>query len=608
MSEKVEQVGHFYEFDSFRLDATKRLLWREGTLAPLTPKAFDLLLALVQRHGAVVEKDELMRLLWPNLVVEENNLTVIISSLRKALGESPGEHKYIVTIPKRGYCFVAHVHEVWDAKASFNPANGEAKSKAIGVVREGWRAPVSQAISIVVLPFRTISDGRNEDYLGLGISDALITKLGSVRQIIVRSTGTVLSQTGARLDPLAVGRNLGADLLLEGWVQQADHQIRVTIQLVDGQDGSSLWSEKFDALFTNIFEVQDNISERVTRALMMKLNGEERERLTKRYTENSEAYRLYLKGRYFWNKRLVEGLKKAGEYFQSAIELDPDYALAYVGLADCYNMLGFFSGFPPKECYSKAREAAAKALELDGALAEAHASMAMVEMMSDWDWTSAERGFQRAIKLNGAYSPTRQWYAKLLTALGRHEEALAEIKQAEDVDPLSLITGAVKGFVYYFARQYDQAIYHSQKNLELDPNFTLTYWTLGWAYQQKAMYPDAIASFQKAASLSGDNAKMVSEIGYTYAVSGRRDDAKRELKRLFSMARKEYDIPYEIALVYAGLGQKDHALAWLERAVEDRAWESICLQVEPKLDHFRSDSRFINLVRRIGIGSAILDL
>jgi len=602
MPEKVEQVGHFYEFDSFRLDAIKRLMWRDGTPAPLTPKAFDLLLALVQRHGAVVEKDELMRLLWPNLVVEENNLTVIISSLRKALGESKEEHKYIVTIPKRGYCFVAQVNEVWGAKVGFSPANGEAESRAIGALSEGCRPPVSQAKSIAVLPFRTISEGRNEEYLGLGMSDALITKLGGISQIIVRSTSTVLSQTGARMDPLAIGRKLGVDLLLEGWLQRADNRIRVTIQLVDAHDGSSLWSEKFDALFTDIFDVQDKISEQVTRALMLKLSGEERKQLTKRHTENSEAYRLYLKGRYFWNKRLVEGLKKAGEYFQSATVLDPDYALAYVGLADCYNMLSFFGGFSPKEFYPKAREAASKALELDEGLAEAHASMALVEMMSDWDWTSAERGFKRSIKLNGAYCPARQWYAKLLTALGRHEEALAEIKQAQDLDPLSLITGAVVGFVYYFARQYDQVIYHSQKNLELDPHFTLTYWTLGWAYQQKAMYPEAIATFQKAASLSGGSAKMVSEIGYTYAVSGRKDESERELKRLLRIAKKEYVSPYEIALIYVGLCQKDQALTWLERAIEDRAWESICLQVEPKLDHFRSDSRFINLVRRIGVG------
>lgn len=490
MPENVEQVGHFFEFDSFRLDAIKRLMWRDGTPAPLTPKAFDLLLALVQRHGAVVEKDELMRLLWPNLVVEENNLTVIISSLRKALGESKEEHKYIVTIPKRGYCFVAQVNEVWGAKAGYSPANGEAERRAIGSLSEGWRPPVSQAKSIAVLPFRTISEGRNEDYLGLGMSDALITKLGGISQIIVRSTSTVLSQTGARPDPLAIGRKLGVDLLLEGWVQRADNRIRVTIQLVDAHDGSSLWSEKFDALFTDIFDVQDKISEQVTRALMLKLSGEERKQLTKRHTDNSEAYRLYLKGRYFWNKRLVEGLKKAGEYFQSATELDPDYALAYVGLADCYNMLSFFSGFSPKDFYPKAREAAAKALELDEALAEAHASMALVEMMSD---------------------------------------------------------------------------------------------------------------FQKAASLSGGSAKMVSEIGYTYAVSGRKGEAERELKRLLCMVKKEYVSPYEIALIYVGLGQKDQALTWLEQAVEDRAWESICLQVEPKLDHFRSDSRFIKLVRRIGV-------
>jgi len=600
MLDKVEQVGHFYEFDSFRLDVIKRLLSRDGTSVPLTPKAFDLILALVEHRGALLEKGEIMRLLWPNMAVEENNLTVIVSSLRKVLGESPVEHRYIVTIPKRGYCFVAQVNEVWGTRDGVDHAKGVPANGSKREVTEDWRQPVHHAKSIAVMPFRTMSAGQNEDYLGLGMSDALITKLGSIRQIIVRSTSTVLSQTGGRPDPLLVGRKLGVDLLLEGWVQRADKRIRVTIQLVDVRDGSSLWSEKFDALFTDIFDVQDTISEQVTRALMLKLSGEERKQLTKRHTENSEAYRLYLKGRYFWNKRMVEGLTKAGEYFRLATELDPDYALAYVGIADCYNMLSFFSGFSPKDFYPKAREAVAKALELDDTLAEAHASLALVEMMSDWDWVRAEQGFQRAINLNPTYSPARQWYAKLLTALGRHEEALTEIKMAQDLDPLSLIVGAIVGYVHYYARQYDRAIYYSQKNLELDPHFALTYWDLGWSYQQKGMYPEAVATFQKAVSLSGGT-KMVSELGYTYALSGRNDEAEKELKKLLRLSKRQYVSPYEIALIYVGLGEKDSALTWLERAAEDRAWESICLQVEPKFDRFRSDSRFTELVRRIGL-------
>jgi tetratricopeptide (TPR) repeat protein len=271
---------------------------------------------------------------------------------------------------------------------------------------------------------------------------------------------------------------MGIDFFLEGWVQKADHRIRVTIRMVDVRDGSSVWSGKFDASFTDIFDVQDTISEQITRALMLKLSGEERKQLTKRHTENSEAYRAYLKGRYFWNKRLAEDLERACEHFRLATELDPDYALAYVGLADCYNMLSFFSGFSPKEFYPRAREAVAKARELDEELAEAHASLALVEMMSDRNWVSAEQEFKQAIKLNPTYTPARQWYAKLLTALGRHDEALAQIKQAQDLDPPSLIIGAIVGFVCYFARQYDEVIYHSRKNLELDPHFTLTYWDL----------------------------------------------------------------------------------------------------------------------------------
>jgi TolB-like protein/Flp pilus assembly protein TadD len=551
--------------------------------------------------GTVLDKDELMRLLWPNLAVEENNLTVIISSLRKALCESPVEPKYVVTIPKRGYCFVAPVNEVWGTKAAGHSIDATADGVLSSEAKDERVQPATPTRTISVLPFRTISTAQNEDYLGIGISEALITKLAGIRQIVVRSNSAVLTQSGMKQDPLEMGRKLGIDFFLEGWVQKADHRIRVTIQMVDVRDGSSVWSGKFDALFTDIFEVQDTISEQITRALMLKLSGEERKQLTKRHTENSEAYRAYLKGRYFWNKRLAEDLERACEHFRLATELDPDYALAYVGLADCYNMLSFFSGFSPQEFYPKAREAVAKARELDEELAEAHASLALVEMMSDWNWVSAEQEFKQAIKLNPTYTPARQWYAKLLTALGRHEEALAQIKQAQDLDPPSLIIGAIVGFVCYFARQYDEVIYHSRKNLELDPHFTLTYWDLGWAYQQKKMYEEAIATFKKAVSLSGGGTKMVSELGYTYAISGRKNEAEIELNRLLRLSKKHYVSPYEIAVIYVGLQDNDQALSWIERAVEDRAWESVCLQVEPKLDGLRSEPRFKELIHRIGL-------
>jgi tetratricopeptide (TPR) repeat protein len=264
-------------------------------------------------------------------------------------------------------------------------------------------------------------------------------------------------------------------------------------------------------------------------------------------------------------------------------------------------MLSFFSGFSPKEFYPKARAAVARAQELDSELAEARASLALVEMMSEWNWQTAEQEFKQAIHLNPSYTPARQWYAKLLTALRRHEEALTQIKQAQDLDPPSLIIGAIVGFVYYFARQYDQVIYQSRKNLELDPRFTLTYWNLGWAYQQKQMYEEAIATFKKAVSLSGGGTKMVSELGYTYAVSGRTGEAEHELNRLLRLSKKHYVSPYEIGMIYVGLGETEQAFKWLEQSAEERAWEIVFLNVEPKLDHFRSDPRFSQLLWQIGL-------
>lgn len=598
MLEKHESVGHFYEFDSFRLDASKRLLWHENALVALTPKAFDLLLTLVQHHGTVLEKDEIMRLLWPHLVVEENNLTVMISALRKALGESPAQHKYIVTLPKRGYCFVAQVKEVWCTQLA---AVGQIRNSHAPTRRTAVRGATHPPRSLAVLPFRTIGTGLDEDYLGLGLSDALITKLGKLKQIAVRSTGTTLSHTQTWQSPLSIGRKLGVDFLLEGAIQRYEQRIRLTIQLVDVQDGSSLWAEKFDALFSDIFELQDAISEQIMRALMLTLSGTERKQLTKQYTKSSEAYRFYLKGRYFWNKRVAPGLEKAREYFQQAIATDPNYALAYAGLADCYNMLSFFSGFAPAEAYQQARAAAARALALDDSLAEAQASMALVEMMTDWNWSGAEQRFQQALQLDPAYSPARQWYAKLLTALGRPEEALAEIRRAQEADPLSLIVGAILSFVYYYAGQYDEVIATSLKNLELDPHYSLTYWMLGWGYQQQGQYAAAIEAFEKAVTLSGNSTKMLSEKGYTQALAGQTHAAERTLRRLRQLAQKQYVSAYEIAIVLLGLGQQEEALIWLEKAAAEHCWEAAYFQVDPKLQSLRSAQPFMNLIQKIGL-------
>ena len=438
------RTKHLYRFGPFELDAAKRLLLREGEPVPLTPKVFDTLLVLVENSGQVLEKDELMKKLWPDAVVEENNLNQCISTLRKALQESAGEHRYIVTIPGRGYQFVASVTEP--------PVDEAGPTAPSGVVDHRWRltrnawivsvlaaasvmvmgylwravwpgrtAREARVRSIAVLPFKSLGLLEGDEYLGLGLADALITRLGNVPGTLVRPTSSVVRYTDPSLDPVAAGRQLKVDSVLDGKIQRSGDRIRLTVQLLRVDDGAPLWADRFDESFTDIFSVQDSISEQVTRALLLRLTAPEKQRVTRRYTANAEAYRAYLKGRYYWSKSTPEGLDKAIEAFQQAIEIDPNYALAYAGLADCY-VFGSGLGRPLRERVPKARAAIEKALKIDDGLAEAYAPQAYIKLSYDWDWEGAERDFKRAIDLNPSYATARQWYAECLSFQGRSED------------------------------------------------------------------------------------------------------------------------------------------------------------------------------------------
>lgn len=668
-----ERPAHFYEFGPFRLDAVKRVLLREGQPVPLTPKAFETLLVLIQNSGRVMGKDDLMQLLWPDsfIEIEEANLSVNISTLRKALGESRSEHRYIVTVPGRGYRFAANVREWWDegtelivqqrTRASVVIEQEEEQEGARGREGEGARGeqaktspdllsppaslslPLSSSLarrrrpgqlalvvsvalvglgaalaywwfagrqpkvgdgavvrSIAVLPFKLLSSDGGDEYLGLGMADALITKLGNLSQVAVRPTSAVRRYTGLEPDPVKAGRELKVDSVLEGSIQKSDEQIRVTVQLVKVEDGRHLWAEKFDERFTGIFAIEDSISERVAVALALKLTGEERRRLTRHHTENTEAYQLYLKGRYHWNKRTPDSLKKGVESFQQAIDKDPGYASAYAGLADSYTLLGIQEVLFPKDAFQKARAAAAKALEIDDTLAEAHASLAHISLHG-WDWANAEREFKRAVELNPNYATAHHWYAEYLTALGRMEEAIAEEKRSQEMDPLSLVINTDVGWHLYYARRYDQAIEQYRKTLELDPNFTLAHLRLGQAYEQKQKYAEAIAELNKALALSAGSTETVSALGHAYALSGQKAQAQKALDELKGRAQQGYASAYFIAAIYAGLGERDQAFAWLEKAYEDRSGWLIFIKAEPKLDSLRSDPRFTDLLRRIGL-------
>ncbi len=572
----MDSTNRQYEFGPFLVDSSERLLLRNNQLFPLPPKVFETLLIFVQHNGHVLDKDELLNRVWPNTVVEESNLTQAVYALRKALGQRPDGHPYIETIPRRGYRFMAEVREV----------------------RQG--ASGLPLRSLAVLPFKSLGIEANE-YFEVGMANALITKLSNIPQITIRPTSAVLKYAGHQSDALSIGRELDVDSVLEGTIERYEDRIRVNVQLTRLRDHAPLWGEMFEEQFTNIFAVEDSISEQVTRVLKLKLSGEEKKQLTKRYTESVKAYQAYLRGRYFWDKRTEEGMVKSISYFEEAIETDPAYAQAYSGLADAHLLLGAYRARPPRETFPKAKAAAVTALEIDDQLAEAHSSLAYVKACYDWDWSGAEEEFRRALELNPNYAIAHIWYSDYLSAVGRFDEALAEVERALELDSLSLISNLNLALPLYFARQYGRAIEQLQKTLELDPNYALGHWSLGRAYRQEGKFDEAIAELHKAVSLSGKSPLMLAALGRAFAVSGETEKARKILAELKKVSRQRYVSPYDIATVYVGLGEKDQAFESLNEAFEERSGRLLFLKVDPYWDGVRSDPRFLSVLDRVGL-------
>lgn len=464
--------------------------------------------------------------------------------------------------------------------------------------RETNAAPVVR--SLAVLPFKPIGTADDDEYLGLGMADALITKLSGIREINTRPTSAVRKYGAKDQDPVAAGRELGVEAVIEGSVQRLGDQVRVTVQLISVRDRAPVWAEKFDEPYTNIFAVQDRISEQVAQALRVSVSSAEKELLTKHYTENSEAYQLYLKGRYFWNKRTGDGLKKGISYFNEAVEKDPSYALAYAGLADSYSLLSDYNELPPKQAYPQARKAVMRALELDEQLAEGHATLAFINTTYDWDWLGAEREYRRAIELNPNYETAHQWYAEYLSGMGRHEEALAEIRRAKEINPVSLIINAVEAWILYHARQYDAAIAQGQKVVEMDPNFAEVYEYLKRSYDQKGMFKEAISARQMRRRLGGFDAEMTPALREAATATSARVYWQKRLEQEMEESKRELNTAFDMAEIYAQLGEKDRAFTWLVKAYEERYFMMMYLKVAPNLDPLRSDPRFADLLRRVG--------
>jgi TolB-like protein/Flp pilus assembly protein TadD len=604
----TKRAEYFYEFGRFRLDPAQRILEREGELVPLTPKVFDLLLLLVENSGHLVEKEELMRSIWPDTFVEESSLTKNISVLRKLLDDGAFSAR-IETLPKRGYRLIGDVRRAQNepvqivvrrrvrARLVTTEESAEGGPESPQQVRE-LRATGADVRSLAVLPFRTIGQDEAGEYLGLGLADVLITQLGNTGEIVVRPTSAVLSYAKSRPDSAQAGAELGVDAVIEGSVHLAGGRLRVTVQMVGVRDGVALWADKFNSEFTDIFAVQDSISEQVARALTLKLTGAKRERLRKRYTESAEAYQAYLKGRYFWNKRNVEGFKKAIAHFEAAIEIDPTYALAFAGLSDTYVLLASWGEQPPLEALPRARAAAGRALEIDEELSEAHASLGNV-LYGMWDLAGAEASLRRSIELNPNYATAHNRYAQVLVSLRRFDEAEAEMARAQRLDPLSPMVNTAVGTPHFYAGRYDRAIEQYRKVLEMDPDFVPALFSLASALSQKGSFEEAVEAARRAAEITQRHPLMVAHLANMYAAAGQRAEALGELDELLSSGRAA--LPYALALVYARLRDIDRALELLEEAFELRNTHLHDLNIDPEFGPFRRDRRFISLVRRVGL-------
>jgi serine/threonine-protein kinase len=455
--------------------------------------------------------------------------------------------------------------------------------------------------SLAILPLANDSGEHDTEYLSDGITESIINNLSQLPKLRVMARSTVFRYKGREVDPLEVGQELNVRAVLTGTVFHLNDNLLIRTELVDTTDGSRLWGEQYNRKMTDIFAIQEEIAREISEKLRFKLTGEEQKQLTKRHTDNPEAYRLYLKGRYNWNKRTPEGFKQGIEYFKEAIDMDSGYALAYAGLADSYNMLGNYSELSPKDAFPRAKTAAIKALRIDETLAEARASLAYSTNGYDWDWKGAATEFKRAIELKPNYATAHYWYATThLAALGKLDEAISEMIEAKELDPLSLIINTNLGWIYYFARRYDDAVKQIHKALEIDENFNVAYFKLGQVYERQGRYEEAIEQYHRAMQLSS-NLWIMPGLGHALAMTGRHDEARRMLDELLRMAGERYVSPYFIAEIYRGLGEIDRTFEWLEKAYEDRSDWLVWLGVEPALDSLRSDPRFIDLMRRVGL-------
>jgi TolB-like protein/DNA-binding winged helix-turn-helix (wHTH) protein/Flp pilus assembly protein TadD len=634
------QVRDCFRFGVFQLDLRAGELRKHGGRVRLQEQPLQVLAMLLSHSGELVTREQLQRKLWSadTFVDFDHGLNKAISKIREALGDSAESPRFVETVARRGYRFLASVTvdgptpilspepavqahpgdtqvrpHVTDEPAAWWTLHPSAWLTVISVSLlliasiATWkfhaRNPPSALVirSLAVLPLESLSNDASQDYFADGMTDELIADLGQISALRVISRTSVMAYKRARKPLPQIARELNVDAVVEGTVLRSGHRVRITAQLIEASADKHLWSESYEGELRDTLALQNKVARAIADEIRINLNPQEQAALKNVKVVNPKAYESYLKGRYFWNKRTADGLKVALAYFKQSIDEDPTYAQSYSGLADTYALLGDwqYSEMTSREALPKAKSAAVKALELDGALGEAHNSLAFCLDAFDWDFDSAGREFRRAIELNPSYATAHHWYAWHLSVLGRYEDAIAEMRKAQNLDPLSLIINADLAELLLIAHSYDESIRQSRKTIEMDPNFALAHNQLGQAYLQKNMNEEAIAELQKAVQLSGGSPTCIANLARAYAASGKRSEAIRLLTEVKNHSGPTYSDASEIAVIYTALADSDRAMNWLQKGYEERFNPSVLLR--PGFDPLRSDPRFRELVRRIGL-------
>ena len=632
-------VSQLIRFDVFEVDLRAGELRKHGIKIRLQEQPFLILQTLLETPGQVVTREELQKKVWPGdtFVDFDHGLHAAVNRLRQALGDAADSPRFVETVARRGYRFIGHI-QVSPSETPMGipavPRAGDLPRKrvaakwwagavigfllAVAVAAvlvffnvgglQNWFFSARSFRSLAVLPLANLTEDAKQEYFADGMTEDLITQLSKLGDLKVISHTSVMRYKGTHKPLPQIARELNVDAVVEGAVQLSGDHVRITAQLVDGRSDQHIWADNYDRDLSDVLLLQSDVARDIAKQIDLSLTPQQQLRLAKdAHPVNPEAYQSYLLGRYYWNKRTADGLAQAGQYFQQAIQKDPNYAPAYSGLSDYFAFLTLIGGpeiLPPNQAMTQAKAAAVKAVQLDDSSSEAHASMGHILHNYDWDFEGAEREFKRAIDLNPNYAIAHHWYAHLLMQVGRTDESLAQARLAVELDPLSPFINNGLARQYYLSRQYDKAIPQCQVVLQMDSTYLPARTQLALAYEQKGMLAEAVSAMEQARKLAGQKTDLPmvhALLAHAYALAGRKSDALSELNGLTAIGRRRYVPPSYIAIVFLALGDKDKAFGYLDKSYQDRSEQQLYLGVEPVVDPLRSDPRFDALLKRVGL-------